>query len=84
MSFAQCQFSPSDYVRERELFRYCKTLDGAADEAADSHGSLPANPALSPNTALTALAQLAALRLDASRAMIRYALLSFILRLQVD
>ena len=63
--------SQIDYIRERELFRYCQSLDGASDSHADGLASLVEKPPISPNTALTALAQLAALRLDASRAMIR-------------
>lgn len=62
--------SQIDYIRERELFRYCQSLDGASDSNADGLASLVEKPPISPNTALTALAQLAVLRLDASRAMI--------------
>lgn len=73
MSPAFSSYSHSDYVRERELFKYCQGLDGAADVDADSLDSLKDLAPTSPNTTLTALAQLCALRLDAPRAMIRLA-----------
>ena len=72
-----------DVIRERELFRYFQpfvdgnedveaaqeaTFDGSADNA------LVTKAIESPDTTLTALAQLCACRLDASRAMIRYAI----------
>lgn len=75
-------FTGDDILRERELFRYFQplvdghedvmaarqaTFDGSADKA------LVTKAIESPDTTLTALAQLCACRLDASRAMIRYA-----------
>jgi len=65
--------SPADYARERELLRYCQGLNGTVDFNTDTADSLDDLPASSPDAALTALAQLCALRLDAPRAMIRSA-----------
>ena len=68
-----------DIIRERELFRYFQPadddnvaatrrqfLDGSAEDA------MVQMAVESPDKTLTALAQLCACRLDASRAMIRY------------
>ena len=71
--------SGNDVIRERELFRYFQPLvDGNEDvRASDSRDLDGTDDALiskaieSPDTTLTALAQLCACRLDASRAMIR-------------
>ena len=68
-----------DVIRERELFRYFQPfVDGNEDVKASERQSLDGtNDALtskaieSPDITLTALAQLCACRLDASRAMIR-------------
>ena len=66
----------SDAIRERELFRYFQPLvDGIGDsgrqnlDGADE--ALVSKAIESPDTTLTALAQLCACRLDTSRAMIR-------------
>jgi len=53
-----------DNARERELYRYFQPPE-------NSSSTLSAHQASSPDTALTALAQLCALRLNAKRAMIR-------------
>ena len=71
MSAGRYHYTHRDYVRERELFRYCQGLDGAGDHKPVGLDTLKDVPAVSPNTALTALAQLCALRLNAPRAMIR-------------
>ena len=70
-----------DIIRERELFRYFQPsvidddnvaatqrqfLDGSVEDA------MVQKAIESPDKTLTALAQLCACRLDASRAMIRY------------
>ena len=73
MSSGDSYHSPTDYARERELLRYCQGLNGTADFNTGTVDSLDDLPASSPNAALTALAQLCALRLDAPRAMIRSA-----------
>ena len=61
--------SPSkiDSVRERELYRYFQP-----PESPSQQDTLSVHAASSPNTTLTALAQLCAIRLHAKRAMIRY------------
>ncbi len=70
----------TDAARERELFRYFdppESTTKAPTKATQYNISignddpLNASPPSSPETTLTALAQLCALRLDASRAMIR-------------
>lgn len=70
----------TDAARERELFRYFDPLDFTATiptKAAQYNLSigdddpLNASPPSSPEITLTALAQLCALRLNASRAMVR-------------
>ena len=61
----------ADSRREHELYRYFKPP--TADEPqrnSTGQRTLSANAASSPDTTLTALAQLCAIRLDASRAMI--------------
>lgn len=76
----QSKLSKADSVRERELFRYYSPSNSTAPAPSPSHGvpkdvdpnTLSAHQASSPNTILTALAQLCALRLHASRAMIRW------------
>lgn len=62
--------SPSkvDSVRERELYRYFQPPEFPVHQ-----DTLCAHVASSPNTTLTALAQLCAIRLHAKRAMIRWA-----------
>lgn len=64
-----------DSIRERELYRYYHPLQspttvGEEDGKAENY-TLSANAASSPDTTLTALAQLCALRLGVQRAMIR-------------
>ena len=70
----------ADAARERELYRYFDPpqLEATAPSLATRHSlsvahndPLTAKPPSSPETTLTALAQLCALRLDASRAMVR-------------
>lgn len=69
----------NDVIRERELFRYFQPLvDGNEDVKASERQGLDgtddaviSKAITSPDTTLTALAQLCACRLDASRAMIR-------------
>ena len=83
-----------DVIRERELLRYFQPLvDGnEGDKASERQNLDGTNDALvskaieSPDVTLTALAQLCACRLDASRAMIRYAILylAFILLLKIS
>lgn len=76
----QSKLSKVDSVRERELFRYYSPTDSTAAAPSPPHGvpkdvdanTLSAHQASSPDTTLTALAQLCALRLHASRAMIRW------------
>ena len=71
---SQVVTSKIDSTRERELFRY---FQPSASETAEqrhrqlSHNTLCVDVAVSPDTTLTALAQLCAIRLNASRAMIR-------------
>jgi hypothetical protein len=71
-SLAHRPFSHADRIRERELFRYYRPDDGR------DHGNqtlLPGESSRelrSPDNHLTALCQLAALRLDVKRASIRY------------
>ena len=66
-----------DSIRERELYHYYQpvaspTSNGVADSKSISEtGNAVAPPPSSPDTTLTALAQLCALRLHAQRAMIR-------------
>ncbi|KAL8730215.1 MAG: hypothetical protein Q9166_004192 [cf. Caloplaca sp. 2 TL-2023] len=69
----------ADAARERELYRYFDPpeLEASAPSLATRHNlsirpddPLTANPLSSPKTTLTALAQLCALRLNASRAMV--------------
>ncbi|MCJ1285364.1 hypothetical protein MMC26_004704 [Xylographa opegraphella] len=65
----------ADKVRERETFKYYLPDEPAPQEADSIHGTDVANtlcalPTSSPDTTLMALAQLTALRLKASRAMI--------------
>ena len=55
-----------DSVRERELYRYFQPPDTPSNK-----DTLIVHVASSPNTTLTCLAQLCALRLHAKRAMIR-------------
>ena len=79
---AKGSISPTqiDITRERELFRYFRPPDERAvsSKATRHHLSVVPEDALnastpsSPETTLTALAQLCALRLNASRAMVRY------------
>lgn len=64
----------AESARERELFRYFQP--SKPETAEQRHRRLGQNTlcvdvAVSPDTTLTALAQLCALRLNASRAMIR-------------
>lgn len=63
--------SRADGTRERELFRYYQPLEPTTERSATSRTTLSVDTATSPDTTLTALAQLCALRLRASRAMIR-------------
>ena len=72
--------SENDIIRERELFRYFQPLvDDGGNAAASQRQSLDGSfedamvqkAVESPDKTLTALAQLCACRLDASRAMIR-------------
>lgn len=71
--------SKSDNARERELFRYYQPIESTLESSSKSrqsreaHGktTLSIDAATSPDTTLTALAQLCALRLRSSRAMIR-------------
>ena len=77
----QSTFSKTDNIRERELYRYYRPLDSppgakAPNEALEESGqvrdnTLTAHAATSPDTTLTAFAQLCCLRLQAQRAMIR-------------
>lgn len=60
--------SKIDSVRELELYRYFQP-----PESPKQQDTLNVHAASSPNTTLTALAQLCALRLHAKRAMIRWA-----------
>lgn len=74
---SQSRFSKLDKLRERELFRYYRPSepDGANSRKSPSAPAQAVdvpNTAASPDTTLTALAQLCALRLNASRAMVRY------------
>lgn len=77
---SQSRFSKLDKLRERELFRYYRPSEPDGENPANSRQS-PSAPtqavdvpdrAASPDATLTALAQLCALRLNASRAMVRY------------
>lgn len=61
--------SKIDSVREHELYRYFQP-----PESPKQQDTLIVHAASSPDTTLTALAQLCALRLHAKRAMIRWAL----------
>lgn len=72
-----------DIIRERELFKYFQPLVDAGDTTKASYRqfldgaveeALITKAIESPDRTLTALAQLCACRLDASRAMIRWAL----------
>ena len=72
--------SEDDIIRERELFRYFQPLvdddsNASASQLQCLDGSfedaMVQKAIESPNRTLTALAQLCACRLDASRAMIR-------------
>ncbi|KAL8948003.1 MAG: hypothetical protein Q9222_005771 [Ikaeria aurantiellina] len=72
-------WAKTDAARERELYRYFEPpeIDKKGPEKATRHNlsvetndDLTANPPSSPETTLTALAQLCALRLNASRAMV--------------
>lgn len=69
-----------DSLREHELYRYYQPIVSPTAEGPDiaprtaqgaEENTLTANAASSPDTTLTALAQLTAIRLHASRAMIR-------------
>lgn len=74
------ELSKVDSTRERELYRYYQPSDskverstqGRRNLAALADNTLSVDAASSPDTTLTALAQLCALRLNASRAMVRY------------
>ena len=74
------RFSKLDKLRERELFRYYQpsepdrehTANGRQSPSAPAQAVDVPNSAASPDATLTALAQLCALRLNASRAMVRY------------
>ncbi|KAA6412070.1 MAG: hypothetical protein FRX48_04220 [Lasallia pustulata] len=74
----QNKTSKVDSVREREFYRYYNPTDASAAAPTSSHGvpnivdpnTLSAHQASSPDTTLTALVQLCALRLHASRAMV--------------
>lgn len=59
--------SKIDSLREHELYRYFQP-----PESPKQNSSLVAHAASSPDTTLTALAQLCALRLHAKRAVIRW------------
>ena len=70
----------ADAARERELFRYFDPPELAAKArlkasqhnlSVENDDPLAASAPSSPETTLTALAQLCALRLNASRAMVR-------------
>ncbi|KAL8715606.1 MAG: hypothetical protein Q9220_000943 [cf. Caloplaca sp. 1 TL-2023] len=72
-------WAKTDAARERELYRYFEPPEGSqrGPEKATQYSlsiettdELTANPPSSPETTLTALAQLCALRLNASRAMV--------------
>lgn len=63
--------SKVDGVRERELYRYFQP-----PETPTHQDTISVHAASSPNTALTALAQLCAIRLHAKRAMIRWGFLN--------
>ena len=79
MTVAQSAFTKADITREHELYRYFQPPNNPATspEVASrnlsrfAQNTLSANAASSPDTTLTALAQLCALRLNAQRAMIR-------------
>ena len=64
-----------DSIREHELYRYYQPLQSPAEESEEpskpEENTLSANAASSPDTTLTSLAQLCAIRLSAQRAMIR-------------
>ena len=62
--------SKVDSTRERELFRYYQPSESTIEKIRHKT-TLSVDAATSPDTTLTALAQLCALRLHASRAMIR-------------
>lgn len=84
----QTRMSKLDKIRERELFRFYQPPDPAIGNPTNGRQSLSApapttddanggatdglGTVASPDATLTALAQLCALRLNASRAMVRY------------
>lgn len=76
-----------DLVREIEVFKYFDALDKSAQDGNLAGDDTQSNqsrrrpsddgePLTSPNQVLTALAQLCAIRLNASRAMIRFVMRS--------
>lgn len=79
MTIAQSASTKVDNTRERELYRYFQppsspvgSPEVASRNLADfAQNTLSADAVSSPDTTLTALAQLCALRLNAQRAMIR-------------
>ena len=64
----ETNLSKVDSVRERELYRYFQPPESPTEP---EQGTLSVHVASSPDTSLTALAQLCAHRLHAKRAMIR-------------
>ena len=78
ISHGSTQTSAVDRARERELYKYYSPDDEEApstsrvqkNSACQDPNSLTARPTSSPDTILTALAQLTAIRLKAQRAMI--------------
>lgn len=71
MSKPDAAVAKVDGIRERELHRYYLPFNPKVEKPKHVQNTLGVSIATSPDTTLTALAQLCAVRLNASRAMIR-------------